>query len=472
MTSNSIHSVIQVFSTNLLSLFVGLVNGFLIPRFLGIEEYAIYKTFGLYVGYVGVMHFGFIDGIYIKYGGMNRERVPKSQLKAELLFLLVFQSIMLMVGVGIGLASSNMIFVPVSLSILPVNMTMFFRFFYQATGSFGEYAKINSFAPVLNLTATLTIVFIVSVRSGGLFIISVVIINYLIFSLLLLWKGRSIFAEKSKRVISKSMFETMKVGIFIMIGNLSSMFFYSMDRWFVKILLRTEDFAFYSFATSMMGMVMILVSSVAMTFYPMLVRRQEEEGLLRSLKSYLMILGAFAGAAYFGFDLIVNWILRDYLSSLEVISILFAGFPAIAVINAIYVNMYKAQKIEKKYFFTVFGMVSVSFGLNALAVVINRSNWTIAAATTIAFYFWFFFSSKDFKGAKTNPREIAYLSVFLIVFFSTTRLLPWWLGLPLYLAGIFGITLLFYKKEFFELIGKVSGALVKRKSSSEGAQNE
>ncbi len=35
--------------------------------------------------------------------------------------------------------------------------------------------------------------------------------------------------------------------------------------------------------------------------------------------------------------------LTDYNPSLEVIEILFAGFPAIAVINAIYVNMYKAD---------------------------------------------------------------------------------------------------------------------------------
>lgn len=470
--SSVVSDISKVFGSNFLVLVVGIVNGFLVPRFLGIEEYALFKTFGLYAGYVGILHFGFIDGIYIKYGGMNREYVPKSQLKAELLFLLVFQSFMLIVGAIIGLASGNMILVPVALSILPANMITFFKFLYQATGSFGQYAKINSFAPILNLTATLTIVFLISVRSASLFITSVVIINYLIFSLLLLGRGRSIFNEESNRVISKSMFDTMKVGIFIMIGNLSSMFFYSMDRWFVKILLKTEDFAFYSFATSMMGMVMILVSSVAMTFYPMLVRRQEEEGLLRSLKSYLMILGAFAGAAYFGFDFIVNLILRDYLPSLEVIAILFAGFPAIAVINAIYVNMYKAQKVEKKYFFTVFGMVAFSFGLNALAVIINKSNWTIAAATTIAFYFWFFFSSKDFKGTKTNLREIAYLSAFLIVFFSTTRLLPWWLGLPLYLAGMLGISLLFYKKEFFELIRRVSGALVKRVSTSKGEQNE
>jgi len=470
--SSIVGDISKVFGSNFLVLIVGIVNGFLVPRFLGIEEYALFKTFGLYVGYVGVLHFGFIDGIYIKYGGMRREQVPKSQLKAELLFLLVFQFVMLLAGVSIALISNSPILIPVALSILPVNMVTFFKFLYQATGSFGQYAKINSLSPVLTLLATLVIVFFIRGRSAVLFIASVVIIHYVILMLLMLGKGRSIFATKSRAIISKPMFENISVGIFIMVGNLSSMFFYSMDRWFVKVLLRTEDFAFYSFATSMMGMVMILVTSVAMTFYPMLARRHQEEMLIKTLKRYLLILGAFAGAAYFGFDIVVRWMLTDYIPSLEVIEILFAGFPAIAVINAIYVNMYKAQKVEKKYFFTVFGMMAVSFGLNALAVIINKSNWAIAAATTIAFYFWFFFSSKDFKGTRTNLREIAYLVGFLITFFCTTRLFIWWIGLPLYLVGILGITLLFYKQEFFELMRRVSGALVKRTSASEGAQNE
>ena len=53
--------LLRVVSSNMLALLVGLVNGFLVPGFLGIDEYALYKTFGLYVGYVGILHFGFVD---------------------------------------------------------------------------------------------------------------------------------------------------------------------------------------------------------------------------------------------------------------------------------------------------------------------------------------------------------------------------------------------------------------------------
>lgn len=463
---NVVFDIFKVFGSNFLALIVGIINGFLIPKFLGIEQYALYKTFGLYAGYVGILHLGFIDGIYIKYGGINQEKISKSELKSELFFLLVFQTIITIAGIVLAYAVYEPLLFFVSLSILPVNLITFYKFFYQATGDFGAYAKINSLRPVLALTSTLMLIFLIGKKSATLFITTSVIITYLIFIFLLLSQSKQLRGVKSKPILTANNFNNIAVGIFIMIGNLSSMFFYSMDRWFVKFLLTTKDFAYYSFAVSMMSMVMILISSVAMTFYPMLVREKDNRELINKLKTYLMILGALASVAYFFFDIVVRLYLPNYSPSLSVIAILFAGFPAIAVINAIYVNLYKAQKVEKKYFFTVIGMAAVSFLLNLIAVLVNRSNTTIALATTVAFYFWFFYSSKDFKETGTNLKEITYLALFLVVFFSTTRLFVWWFGLPTFILGILIITMIFYKHELFGLISRVFLAFKKKTHES------
>ncbi|AKI96636.1 hypothetical protein [Kosmotoga pacifica] len=460
--SNVVFDLFKVFSSNFLVLVVGIINGFLIPKFLGIEQYAIYKTFGLYVGYVGILHFGFIDGIYIKYGGIRPNEIPKSDLKSEWLFLLSFQSLITVIWVILAYLVDQPLLISVSLSILPINLITFYKFLYQATGDFSSYAKINSLRPVLLLTSTLILIFLVREKSAAFFIAASVIVPYMIFSVLLFRQVKQFKNVGNSPVLSKNNFSNISVGIFIMIGNLSSMFFYSMDRWFVKFLLTTEDFSYYSFAVSMMGMVMILISSVAMTFYPMLVREKDNQELINKLKTYLMILGALSSVTYFFFDIVVRSYLPNYSPSLGVIAILFAGFPAIAVINAIYVNLYKAQKVEKKYFFTVIGMAAVSFSLNLVAVLVNKSNITIALATTVAFYFWFFYSSKDFRGAQTSFKEIIYLVLFLAVFFITTRMTYLWFGLPLYIIGVLAITCIFYKSELTELISKILKPLKKR----------
>lgn len=449
--------VFLVLFSRIVGLVVSIARSILVPILLSVIDYARYKTFGLFSAFAGLTHLGMVDGIYIKYGGKSFSEIDNAELASQLYFMLVFEIVFLIPIVFLGFLLGDMFFFLLLLTnFLGINLVAFFSFLAQATSQFRAFSRYHIVGSLVSLLFTIAAL-LFHIHCFYYFIVLDIAIRYLEFFILMKSLKLRIFV-KSKRIFGKENWVTAWKGFIIYFGNLSSVLFYSMDRWFVRLLTQVEDFAFYSFAVSMMNMVITLVSSVALTFYPMLVRRQEEERLIRSLKSYLMILGAFAGATYFGFDFTVKWILRDYSPSLEIIAILFAGFPAIAVINAIYVNMYKAQKAEKKYFFTVFGMVSVSFGLNALAVIINRSNRTIAEATTITFYFWFFFSSKDFKGTRTNLREIAYLVNFLIVFFSTTRFFSWWIGLPLYLAGILGITLLFYKQEFLDLTRKVLSA--------------
>jgi len=440
------------------ALMSGIVTSFLIPKFLGIEQYSMLKTYTFFANYIPVLQLGIADGMYLKYGGVEYTSIDRRKLKTELVFLTILQAAFSLILLIFSLSINDQAVLLVSVSVVPSNIINVFRLLFQATGRFRQYSRVLLLDSILRVISTVILIFVFQVTIAFFFMISLTLIQCVV-ALVILANAIDIFSvPRFEKLLSAERFDLIRSGLPIMLGNLSSMLFYSLDRWFVKILLRVEDFAYYSFAVSMMSMILILVESVSATFYPMLSRRYTEISLLRTLKTYLLILGTFAGTAYFGFDLIVNWILTDYLPSLDVIAILFAGFPAIAVIKAIYVNTYKAQKVEKKYFLTVLGMLVASFGLNALAVIINKSNWSIAAATTIAFYFWFFFSSKDFKGTETNPREMAYLLAFLIVFFSTTRLLPWWLGLPLYLASILGITLLFYKKEFMDLSSKIIGA--------------
>jgi len=447
----TIDSIYKVFSSNVVALLIGIVQGLIVPKILGISEYAILKTFALYASCIGVFSFGFVDGIYLKYGGIELGSISKRTLKKELLFFTSLELSIAALLFALFLFSDSVVIFLFSIFLLGSAIRGFMGMLFQATGRFSEFSLMNIVSPVLNFFGILIILFVLGIESAYSLIILDISVAYISVVIFLPVLFRSVSDEKPAEKSSHN-FYLIRRGFPVMLGNLASIILLSIDRWFVKLFLLQRDFAFYSFATSMMGIVMVLVTSLATAFYPLLVRRREEEKFLRSLKHYILILSSFAGAAYFAFDFIINWILKDYLPSLEVISTLFAGFPAIMVINTIFVNMYKAEKVEKKYFFTVFAMTVVAFVLNALALTINRSNLAIALATTIAFYFWFFFSSKDFKGTKSNLREITYIGAFLIVFFTTTRLFPWWIGLLIYSASILGITLLLYRREFFELI--------------------
>ena len=89
---------------------------------------------------------------------------------------------------------------------------------------------------------------------------------------------------------------------------------------------------------------------------------------LQLLKKYLLIIGILSSGSYFVFKFIVSTFIEKYVPSLEIISILFAAFPAMIIINALYINLYKANKQEKKYVYTVVLMCILLILLNILGI--------------------------------------------------------------------------------------------------------
>ena len=76
-------SIIKILTSNILIAVSSILVGFIVPLKLDIDAYAYLKTYTLYISYVGFFHFGFIDGLYIKYGGKTIEEVDKGVLKNE-----------------------------------------------------------------------------------------------------------------------------------------------------------------------------------------------------------------------------------------------------------------------------------------------------------------------------------------------------------------------------------------------------
>lgn len=319
--------IAKVLSANFISLIASIVNGFIVPAFLSLDQYALLRTYTLYVSYIGILHFGFIDGLYIKYGGKGYKEIDKEKLKAENIFFLFFQLVITLLFFILGAISNDKIIIAFAFSILPINMRTFFAFFYQAVGEFDVYSKIRVLQPLITLATNTFLVFIIKRNNFWYFVLGQLAASFCIFLYLQIKFMRETITIRAplKNVQAKDIFT---VGIFIMLGNLSSMLFYSMDRWFVKLLLTMNDFAFYSFAVSMMQVVNILINSVAMVFYPHLARGYMEI-YLTILKKYLLIIGVLASTSFFGFSFIIHWFVDKYIPSLNIIAVLFAGFGCV-----------------------------------------------------------------------------------------------------------------------------------------------
>lgn len=65
-------------TSNFVSIMVSTLVILIIPKLIGIKEYGYWQLYLFYSSYVGFLHFGWLDGIYLRYGGKEYRDLDKS----------------------------------------------------------------------------------------------------------------------------------------------------------------------------------------------------------------------------------------------------------------------------------------------------------------------------------------------------------------------------------------------------------
>ena len=443
-------NILRVFSANFINMLVGIITGLVIPIFLSVSEYASLKTFTFYLSYIGLLHFGFVDGQFLKYGGKEIDDVNINELKGESKFFFIFQGIITLFFILLSIILKDEIIFLFSLCIIPLNMQALYKFFYQATGEFKLYSKVTNTLSFLILAMISINIFILRNDTSLSFCIGYIIIYYGLYVYLLVK-----FNQRNK--VNKITFnkegicDNFKSGIGIMIGNFSVLFFFAIDRWFVKLAFDSTQFAYYSFAVSMMTFITVMINSVTTIMYNYLAKGVEEKKI-RDIKSYLVVVGVFASGAYFVFGEIINLFIEKYIPSLYIIACLFATFPFMIVINAIYINLYKVKKMQKTYVTTVFKMLICAGILNFIAVIVFKNSEAVACATLISFGIWYLYSMKHFKFTKGNLKDATYIVLCMATFLINSHLDNLILGFVFYYVLVIIFSFIYKKNEIISFI--------------------
>ena len=117
--------------------------------------------------------------------------------------------------------------------------------------------------------------------------------------------------------------QDIKSGFLLMIGNFSNILLSSMDRWFVKTMMDSEQFAYYSFAVSMEGFLNIAITPITTTMYNYFCNNLEKKDVIY-VRKYVMIFGTIIAIAAFPAKFVIEIFLPGYLGAVRVLFILFA----------------------------------------------------------------------------------------------------------------------------------------------------
>lgn len=393
---------------------------FVQPAFLSVETYAMIQTFNLYVSYVGLFHLGYVDGIYLKYGGKKLEECDQNELCNNVSSLRTFQLVITFIVIIIGFCINDIVLLAVGCSVLPANIASYYRMLYQATGNFKMYGRIMNINTILLFIYNIILIFLFHVDDYYIFFICEITIYIIMHVIIEVSFFKKYYSSKiSLFAFNKHEIKTnISEGLPLTIGNLSSVLFTSLDRWFVKFLLTSSDFAYYSFAVSIETFMNVAISPVTITLYNYFCSHKKVEEINR-IKNLMMIFAVFIVSCAFPARFIVEKYISKYTCASEILFVLFSSKILSIIIQGIYVNLYKSYKRQREYLVKLIVCIFVGVLFNALGFLIFKGNISFAFATLATVIVWFFISARDFKMVSYSIKDIIYIGLsisFLNVF--------------------------------------------------------
>lgn len=464
MDSKLKNGMLIVFITNVINLMFSLITNFILPRFLSIDTYAGIKEFQLYMSYIGLLHFGYVDGVYLRWGGKEISEKDGNSFKISLVTLEWLEIVISLIIAATAVALSNSLLLFFALSVVPVNVNSFYKYLYQATGNFDKYGCVMNLSTIATFFMNVAIVFWARLDNYQIIILLYVMLYYIVWIVI----SSEFKNTYLKHINIRPHFSISELrsnvgnGFFLTVGNLASLFLSSMDRWFVKVLLYTSDFAFYSFAVSVEGMLNIAITPVTTTLYNFFCREKDNAEYVK-ITSYVVLFSTLLPLAAFPVELIIDLVLVKYKASETVIVLLFASQMICFVINSVFVNLYKARRQQKTYFVRLVTVLLIGFILNALSYNLIGTNDGFAVATLVSSSIWLFFSFCDFKDIGIKKTDILYLLMqvmaFVLIGFHCGPIA----GCILYLivCAVFGIG--FMKEQYKEIFLKIRSIRMKVK---------
>lgn len=449
-----------VFSNGLV-LVSNILTGLVVPKLLGVNNYGYYKVYTLYLVYVALLHFGFVDGILLKHGGEQYDQLDKKKFRLNTRF---FSALQMLVAVVIMACSYffeqpiyRFICVMLGIDTIFTNLTSYYQYVSQCTMRFKEL----SFRRILQaiLKSIIVVAFwiihrfgMMSVLSAYVYITCLVVIDFL----LLLWYvhtyrditfgSRARFKDNKKDLIAY-----FKSGIILTVAFQVANLVFSLDRQFVSVLFDNGTYGIYSFAYSLISMATTVIGAVSLVLFPNL-KRKSEDKIISDFTDSMGIIEVLVFAAhmvYYPLCWFVNWYLPEYSASLPYLQLLFPGLAISSCISVIIFTYYKVLDKNLLYFGICVCVLALSALLNGGAYLVFGTPFSISAVSLIALMVWYLLSERYFikKYHVKWKKNLAYIIVMSSLFYAITYIIHnSIIGTVLYVLAFAIVTIIFYGK--------------------------
>lgn len=464
-------NIFKVSFTNVLSLFSGVLVGFIVPKMMGLEEYANYKIYTLYLTYLALVSLGLGDGLYLKFSGTNKENLEKQKIKFYLhcyyLQLLLIFIPTFLVSLFVIQGEYKFIFIALALTMFSSQITAVHQNLSIITSRFNEYSVRIITKSILTSIFVLILFYIFNTSNNEIsykiFVIGVVLIDYVLaFWYVISYKEFNFGKGKINCKSDIKYRQLLYLGFPLLLSNMAGSIFLNLDRQFVSVLFLKQDYAIYAFAYNMLTLITTMTSAISLVLFPSL-RKIQNIDIKESLEKYCKYfssLVAFCLVLYFPLFYVLKWFLPKYLLSLSIFRIVLPGIMLSSSVSVIFINFYKLDNNIKLYFIKTIITMIIAVLLNLCAYYLFRSYEAISWVSILSLMFWYIIINHYFvKKYKIKwITNIIYLFIIMISFYIITyEIESKTIGMITYLFVYFCVTILLHKKllKFNRLITRI-----------------
>lgn len=467
-TRSFINKIFYAISANLLSLIVSVLTTLLVPRFLGndIEQYGYLQIYLFYITYLGMLHFGWCDGIFLRDGGKEYKKLNKSLYSCQFWLFTCMELVISFVIIAIGFCSASnsdylFVFVAVALNVFIFLPRTMLQYFLQTTNRIKEYAAITMLGRAL-YGCTIIIILIGLSRNYKWFILGD-IMGKTVALFYSLYLCRDIVFSKPCNIKNgiKEAVINVRVGINLTFANIASMLITGIVRWGIQQNWDVATYGKISLTLNVSSLIMTFISAIAIVLYPTLKRIKIDRlpTIYSMVRSILMLILLALMIAYYPMEtILINW-LPQYTDSLHYMAILFPMCIYSAKMTLLiqtYMNVFRLEKyilrvnlvgvliagITTFFSITIFNSLTCAM----VSIVINQMLRCIIAEIVLA------------SKIKIHVfLDIVLEMILTVLFIVSSWFIGGWSGVVIYIIGYI-IYLIIKRKDIFSAVMSIKKA--------------
>ena len=378
-------NVVLTVSAQLVSFFVSAVLNLILPKYVSEMDYSSWQTLLLYLGYVPIFHFGFLDGLMLRYSQYDYQNLNKPLVQSQFRLFLGAEVFFALIGFALSFGVENETYRQlvrfVSFGIITANLYAYASHLFQMTNRISKYVIF-----VMMMRLILGVGIVAALFCGANSFYDLCIVYFASCILTILWgasQNKELFWGTG-RLADGTIAElksNVSSGIMLLIANLSSMFFVGGAKMVVQWHYDPLLFGKVAFSFTLVNLFLTFVTAASIAIFPSL-KRIDTANLpdfyIRIRRSMTPLLFVSLALYFPGYYVLKFW-LPNYADSLVYLSVLLPMIVYESRVTLLTNNYLKTYRKERLMLVINLVSVAIAFVLFLVSAYILDSLFILLA---------------------------------------------------------------------------------------------